>query len=155
MLISTHVVSGALVGRVVGRPLPAVLAGLASHLLLDGLPHWGEGGGWPVGDLDDETFRVAVVDGLVGLGLIAALLHAAPRRSRVQVAAGVLGACLPDMDKPGRRFAGRSPWPERFDRLHATIQVRSEKPHRLPQDVCIAAAGAVLALVVLRDRAGA
>jgi hypothetical protein len=151
VLISTHVVSGALLGRAVGRPLTALAVGLASHLALDALPHWGEGGGWPVEDMDDETFRVAVVDGLVGLALIAVVLRLVPPRRRLPVAAGIVGACLPDMDKPGRRFAGRSPWPERFDRLHAEIQVGAELPDRLVQDVAIAAVGAAVSLVLLRE----
>ena len=151
MLISTHVLSGALLGRVVGRPVPALAVGLASHLALDRLPHWGKGGGWPVEDLDDETFRVAVVDGLAGLTLIAVLLRVVPARSRAAVLAGIVGACLPDLDKPGRRFVGRSPWPERFDRLHAEMQVEVESPDRLAQDVAIAAVGTAVSVAALRE----
>ena len=61
MLISTHVLSGALLGRVLGRPLPALLIGAASHLALDRLPHWGRAGGWPSQPMQGEDFRVAVV----------------------------------------------------------------------------------------------
>ena len=152
MLISAHVLSGALVGRMVGRPAPALPAGIVSHLLLDRLPHWGHGSSWPVEPLDDETFRVAVVDGLVGLGLIAAVLRVVPPSRRPAVLAGIVGACLPDMDKPGRRFAGRSPWPERFDRLHASIQIGVESPDRLRKDVALIASGGVATFVLLRER---
>ena len=151
MLISTHVLSGALVGRAVGRPVPALVLGLASHLALDRLPHWGKGGGWPVEEMDDETFRVAVVDGLVGLALIAVALRVVAPRRRPAVLAGIVGACLPDLDKPGRRFVGRSPWPERFDRLHAEMQVGAESPDRLAQDVAIAAVGTAVSLALLRE----
>lgn len=151
MLISTHVLSGALLGRALGQPLPAVVLGFASHLALDRLPHWGKGGGWPAEDLDDESFRVAVVDGLVGLALIAAVLRVVPARRRPAVAAGIVGACLPDMDKPGRRFFGRSPWPQRFDRLHADMQVDVESPDRLPQDVAVLAVSTAVTLAVLRE----
>ena len=47
VLISTHVLSGALLGRTLRRPLPALLLGVGSHLRLDHLPHWGNGGGRP------------------------------------------------------------------------------------------------------------
>ncbi len=151
MLISTHVLSGALLGRAVGRPLPSMVLGLGSHLLLDRLPHWGKGGGWPVEEMDNETFRVAVVDGLVGLTLIAVVLRIVPARRRLPVLAGIVGACLPDLDKPGRRFVGRSPWPERFDRLHAEMQVDAESPDRLAQDVAIAAVGTAVSVAVLRE----
>ncbi len=155
MLISTHVLSGALLGRAVGKPLPALLVGVAAHLGLDRLPHWGNANGWPPKDLDERTFRVAVVDGLVGLGLMALLVRVVPARHRPQVLAGIVGACAPDLDKPGRRFLGRSPWPQRFDELHARIQVDVESPDRLPQDVAVAAAGAAVTLAALAEDDGA
>jgi hypothetical protein len=151
VLISTHVLSGGLLGRAVGRPLPALVAGIASHLALDRLPHWGKANGWPPKDLDQQTFRVAVVDGIAGLVLIGAVLSVVPARHRPQVLAGIVGACLPDLDKPGRRFFGRSPWPERFDELHARLQVDVESPDRLPQDVAVAAAGAAVTLATLAE----
>ena len=143
MLISTHVLSGAVLGRALGRPLPALVLGVASHFVLDRLPHWGAASGWPPVDLDEETLRVAVVDGLVGLGLIALLLRVAPPARRAEVLAGIVGACAPDLDKPGRHFVGRSPWPSWFDERHARMQVEVEQPHRLPHDVAIAAVAAV------------
>lgn len=152
MLISTHVLSGALLGRALGRPLPALVLGVGSHVVLDRVPHWGVATGWPPVDLDEETMRVAVTDGLVGLGLIALLLRVTPHRRRPEVLAGIVGACAPDLDKPGRRFVGRSPWPEWFDRRHASMQVAVEDPHRLPQDVAIAAVAAVATVRLLRGR---
>ena len=151
MLISTHVVAGALLGRALARPVPALVLGVASHLALDRLPHWGQGHGWPPPDLDDQTFRVAVVDGLVGLALIAVIARVVPARHRVPVLAGIVGACAPDLDKPGRRFLGRSPWPQRFDYVHATIQTDVESPDRLAEDVAVAAVGAAVAVAVLGD----
>ena len=153
VLISTHVASGALLGRALGRPVPALLLGAVSHLVLDRLPHWGAATGWPPPDLDGTTFRVAVVDGLAGLGLIAWLVRATPPSRRPEVLAGIVGACAPDLDKPGRHFLGRSPWPSAFDRFHALLQVRSEKPHRLPQDVVVAVALAAATTRVLRRAA--
>lgn len=152
MLISTHVLSGALLGRVLGRPLPALLVGAASHLALDRLPHWGRAGGWPSQPMQGEDFRVAVVDGLCGLGLIAIALNATPAAARLPVLAGIVGACAPDLDKPGLRWFGRSPWPEPFDRIHATIQVNVERPELLRQDVVVASAAALLTMPLLRGR---
>lgn len=149
MLISTHVLSGAVIGRVIGHPLPALVAGLASHLALDRLPHWGKAQGWPPEELDDSTYRIAVADGLVGLTLIAAVLAVTGQRHRLPVLAGIVGACAPDLDKPARRFLGGSPWPERFDALHARLQVPVESPDRLPRDVAVAAAAAGLTLGAL------
>ena len=53
MLLTNHVLSGALIGALARRPLPAFAAGVASHFVLDAVPHWGEWGssagscGWP------------------------------------------------------------------------------------------------------------
>lgn len=152
MLISTHVLSGALLGRALGRPLPALVLGVGSHFVLDRLPHWGSATGWPPVEMDDATMRVAVVDGLAGLGLLALLLRVTPPHRRAEVLAGIVGACAPDLDKPGRRFVGRSPWPQWFDRVHASMQVTVEQPHRLPQDVAIAAAAAVVTVRLLQER---
>ena len=151
MLISTHVLSGAVLGRALGHPLPALVLGVGSHLALDSLPHWGRGLGYPPpAELDEETFRVARRDGLAGLALIAAVAAVVPAAQRPQVLAGIVGACLPDMDKPGRRWLGGSPWPQRFDRLHSELQRGVEQPHLLRQDVTIAAVAAVAVLALLR-----
>ena len=149
MLISTHVLSGALLGRALQRPAPALLLGVGSHLVLDHIPHWGKGGGWPP-VLDEQTLRVAVADGLVGLTLIGLVLSLTPSRRRPEVLAGIVGACLSDLDKPGRLFLGRSPWPERFDRLH--VRVQSESPDRLGMDITIAVVGGAATLVLLAER---
>ena len=109
MFITNHVLAGALIGDAL-PPVPAFAAGFVSHLLMDNLPHYGEGGG----PLHLPTARK---DGLLGLVAIAGCTLAAAPESRLPVLAGILGACLPDTDKLGEHFAGRSPWPPAFDRL--------------------------------------
>ena len=54
---------------------------------------------------------VAVVDGLVGLATMTAVAGCTGARSGRRVVAGMLGACLPDADKPSELFFGRSPFP--------------------------------------------
>lgn len=143
MLITTHVTVGALLGRALRRPVPALAVGVVSHFVCDALPHWGNGPADTPSGLDDRTIRVAVADGLTGLALIAAVAKASPPASRVAVLAGITGACLPDMDKPGRLFFGRSPFPKAFDALH--VRVQREFPRLLTSDAAIAvAAGALL-----------
>jgi hypothetical protein len=148
MLITQHVSSGALLGRVLRRPVPAFLAGLASHYALDALPHWGHPKPPEQRGLSEGTLPVAVGDGLIGLGVLAALAVAAPRRHRLPVLAGIAGACLPDLDKPGELFFGRSPFPRRHDVWHTRIQ--DEAPDRLPRDVLLAAGSAVALWAGLR-----
>ena len=145
MLITNHVLSGALTGAVLRRPLPAFLAGVASHFVLDGLPHWGRWGS------RERFLRVAVADGLTGLAAMAALTAAAPRDRRAAVLAGMTGAALPDLDKPARIWFGFSPWPAAVDRFHHWIQ--DEKADRFRNEVAAGAALAVSAAALLRGAA--
>ena len=116
MLVTNHVLSGALIGAVVRRPVPAFLLGVASHFALDAVPHWGN---WR----DARQFlQVAVPDGLTGLAAMAAFTAAAPASRRAAVAAGMVGAALPDIDKPSRLWFGFSPWPAAVGRFHSRIQ---------------------------------
>ena len=143
MLITGHVSSGALIGLVAPSPAAALVAGIASHAALDALPHWGTDGG-----MEGDVLRVAVADGLTGLALIGAIARATGRRRLPTVLAGVVGACLPDLDKPGQLFFGRSPYPSRVDAWHGRIQ--REHPHLLRRDAALCAVGGAVAVAVLR-----
>ena len=133
MLITNHVLAGALIGTVAPGPASAFAAGVASHFVMDALPHWG--------DRDERVFlRVAVVDGLVGLATMAWVTARTPRGRRGRVVAGMLGACAPDTDKPATLFFGRSPFPVAVDRWHHGIQ--RESTRRMPQEVVLALLGA-------------
>ena len=121
------------------RPLPAFVAGLSSHLVMDVMLHWGDE------RLEWEEFvEVARVDGTVGLAVCASALASAPRDARVPMAAAILGACIVDMEKPCRHFVGRSPFPAALDRFHHRIQ--TERPLGW---VVEAIAGAILAGIVV------
>ena len=142
MLITNHVLSGAVVALVAPGPGTAAAGGFASHFLLDAVPHFG---------VDEEhLMRVAVPDGLLGLACIGALLVATPGRQRSKVAAGIAGACLPDMDKPGRQFFDRSPFPAWFDRFHDGIQ--REAVHRWTVELTAAAGFAGTFVLLLHRR---
>lgn len=139
MLITNHVLSGALVGWAAPGPVSAFGFGLASHFVLDTVPHWG----------DERIFlQVAVPDGLVGLAAMTEVARRVPRDRRVRVVAGMLGACLPDADKPSTLFFGRSPFPLLVDDWHRSIQ--HESVRRLPQEFLVAAAGALALRTLLR-----
>lgn len=145
MLITNHVVAGALVGAVSPGPATAFGLGVASHFAMDALPHWGDNSHPSI------FLRVAVRDGLVGLAVMGYLARTSPPSRRTTVVAGMLGACLPDADKPGRLFLGGSPFPRAIDAWHMRIQ--HESPRRMPQEVAVAASGLLAARLVL-SRAG-
>ncbi len=134
MLVTNHVLSGALLGAASPGPVSGFMAGFASHFLLDAVPHWG--------DVEwDEMVPVGVRDGLTGLGVMGLLWSRTPRAARLRVLAGMTGACLPDLDKPALLFFGRSPFPARFDNVHVAIQ--RESRDRMPQEFIVG--GALLA----------
>jgi hypothetical protein len=147
MLVTNHVLSGAAIGAAVGAPVPAFALGVVSHFAVDAVPHWGNWG-------DRRVFlRIAVADGLVGLATIGAVAAATERSRRVAVLAGVFGAALPDMNKPGLVFFGRSPFPAWVDRFHGGIQ--HEAPGRFVSHELRSAAafaGAFVAATLLRSR---
>jgi hypothetical protein len=143
VFITNHALAGAAIGLVARRPAAAFAAGLASHVAMDMVLHWGQDLSW------DEFVRVAKVDGTIGLGACAALLASTPRRARPLVAAGIAGACLIDMDKVGKHFLGRSPFPEALDRFHGRIQ--NERPHGSVVEAATAV-GLVGVIVALRGR---
>jgi hypothetical protein len=117
VFITNHALAGAAIGMVVRRPALAFVAGAASHIAMDMCLHWGDA------DLTwDEFVEVAKVDGTLGLAVCGAALLAAPPWARPGVTAAIAGACVVDMDKPGRHFFGRSPFPAAVDRFHGHIQ---------------------------------
>jgi hypothetical protein len=146
VLVTVHVLSGALIGAVTRRPAAAFTLGAASHFALDAIPHWGD---W--GEDTDLFMRVAIRDGLTGLAVMGAVTALTPAPSRAAVVAGMAGAALPDLDKPSGVFFGWSPFPGAVDRFHAGIQ--RESRGRFPQEVAVGAGfAATLAVLGLRAR---
>jgi len=145
VLVTNHVLSGALIGATVRRPVPAFAIGVASHFVLDAVPHWGD---W---ENRQHFIRVAVRDGLAGLAVIGAVAAVARPERRLAVLAGMAGAALPDIDKPAILWFGRSPWPGTVNRFHSRIQ--HEARNRLGRELVAMGALAVASLVAVRATA--
>jgi hypothetical protein len=142
VLLTNHVLSGALIGALVRRPLPAFALGVASHFALDAVPHWGK---WPS---RRRFLRVAVPDGLVSLAAMGAFAALSPADRRAAVVAGMSGAAVPDIDKPMTLWFGSSPFPAAVNRFHDRIQ--REAPDRSYVDLLAAGVLAVAALAAVR-----
>ena len=142
MLVTNHVLCGALIGHVAPGSGIAFGAGVASHLLLDAVPHWGEPR--PI----RELLHVAVPDGMVGAATMAVTTALTPSRRRARVLAGMAGAAFLDLDKPSTLFFGFSPFPRAVDALHARVQ--RESPRRMPQEALVAVAGALAVAALTR-----
>jgi hypothetical protein len=134
VLLTNHVLAGALVGAAASGPVSAFTAGVVSHFAMDVVHHWG--------DPDYSRFlRVAVVDGLVGAAAMVLVTRTAPTDRRARVLSGMLGAAFPDADKPCELFFGWSPFPAAVDRFHKRIQ--RESTTRMPQEFLVAGVSAL------------
>jgi hypothetical protein len=143
MLVTNHVLSGAVIGAASRRrPASAFALGVLSHFALDAAPHWGKWHG------RFRFMQVAVPDGLTGLAVMGVMAALAPREARTAVVAGMAGAALPDLDKPGIVFFGRSPFPRVVDHIHMRIQ--HEAPHRFKYEVAAAVVMFAAAVGLLR-----
>jgi hypothetical protein len=132
VFVTNHVLSGALIGRLAERrPVTAFVAGVASHLLLDAVPHWGCDLRRPGGP--EQFLVVARRDGLLGLTAIAAIALLTERPARSASLAAMAGAVLLDLDKPLLHFFGRDPFPLVVQRLHRRIQ--NESPNGLRNEI--------------------
>jgi hypothetical protein len=141
MLITNHVLSGAVIGAVARRPVPAFGAGIASHFVLDAVPHWGK---WR----NREHFmHIAVRDGLTGLAAMAAITAIAPPTTRAAVLAGMAGAALPDLDKPSVIYFGRSPFPRVVNEFHGAIQDEAQGRAHIEAGAALVFGLATLALL--------
>ena len=148
VLLTNHVLSGALIGALARRPAVAFTAGVASHFALDAVPHWGD---WAS---TRHFLRVAVPDGLISLTLMGTIAALTPAERRAAVVAGMTGAALPDIDKPAKLWFGRTPWPRVVDEFHQRIQ--PEASRRAHIEVLAATGFGIAALAVIRrPRAGA
>jgi hypothetical protein len=145
VFVTNHVLSGVLIGRALeGRPTAAFITGVASHLVLDAMPHWGcdmREQGAP-----ERFLRIAKRDGLLGLATMTAATLAVDRRSRGATLAAMAGAVLLDLDKPSLHFFGTNPFPAVVKWIHKKVQNESFEgmPNEISYGICFAAANAVV-----------
>jgi hypothetical protein len=141
VFVTNHALSGVLIGRLLkDRPGTALLAGVASHLALDMVPHWG----CSVAKLGKKRsyqqkrpstsfLTAAKRDGVLGLMTMAAATIAVERPARVSTVAAMTAAILLDLDKPLFYFFGITPFPSVVQRLHGWVQ--NESPDGLSNEL--------------------
>lgn len=140
MFATNHVLSGVVIGRIFERrPVAAFVAGVASHLVLDMVPHWGCQLKTPEGR--DRFFRYAKRDGVLGLAVTLGATAAVQPETRVATVAAIAGATLLDADKPFQYFWGKNPFPQVVRTIHARAQ--NESPEGMPNELAF---GAICAL---------
>lgn len=128
MLATAHTSVALVLASITPNISLAVAAGAASHLLLDRVPHWGR--------VSRRTWKtVAVIDGLTAGALATAAYVRAPEANRGRIVASVIGANLPDIDKPVHFFTGHHLLPLRARRILERGQ--REAPHRIAVDAVV------------------
>jgi hypothetical protein len=145
MFVTSHVLAGALIGRVLaGHPAAAFAAGVVTHFAMDACPHYGD----VSKTLEDPEFiRMAKCDGCAGLAAMAVAAGLSPGPARRAVIAGMLGCAAVDSDKPFEYFFGWNPWPDWWSRFHKRVQ--NQAPNRLPHELAVIAGLGLLAWRVL------
>ena len=150
MFITNHVLAGAIAASVCrNRPVRAFAVGLATHVVMDMTPHWGD-----VTIGRDGFYAVAKRDGLLGLAAMS-IITVAGVPPRTALLAGMAGAAILDSDKPGEFFFGVNPLPGPLDRFHRRIQRESPEGMRVEVLAGIALAAVVAALLVRARRSAA
>jgi hypothetical protein len=153
MFVTNHVLSGALIGRMLERrPLTAFAVGVASHLALDAVPHWGCDTRRPGGA--EKFLTMAKRDGVLGLTVMAAAALLATKQARTATVAAMAGAVLLDLDKPLLHFVGRNPFPFVVRRFHERVQNESEEglPNEIRFGVAFASADALFTVLGRRRK---
>ncbi len=87
MFCLTHAVAGAVVGRFAGGPVESFAAGLASHAVLDMIPHY-----------DYESTPAGVLDFLLAALSVSWFVPADAAAGGRSTAWAVLGGVLPDVE---------------------------------------------------------
>jgi hypothetical protein len=89
---------GVLIGQNVPTPGLAFSLGVASHFLLDLIPH-GDSQlykNYKDGQSVSRSVLYAATDSIISVGVLIYLLETAPYASRATIVAGVIGAVIPD-----------------------------------------------------------
>jgi hypothetical protein len=145
VLVTSHVLAGALIGRALARhPVGAFVAGVVSHFVMDACPHYGDA---TLTSESPEFLRVARCDGCAGLAAMAVAAGLSPRPARRAVVAGMLGGAVVDSDKPMEYFFGWNPWPAGWNRFHKRVQ--NEADDRMPLELLAVAVLAGLVWLVV------
>lgn len=123
MTATNHALTGALIGLVIGEPLLAVPAALASHFVCDALPHYGSA--TPDKTIRTDRFRDYLVAEAALCFLLVVILALARPEHWLLAASCAFVAASPDflwINRYVRTRAGRTWTPNLFSRFAADIQ---------------------------------
>ncbi|NCY22076.1 hypothetical protein EBX31_08985 [bacterium] len=141
MFSPVHVPVGMLLAHALpGGPVTAFIAGVASHLILDAVPHGDAGIGHWVASAPNRKIRlqrilpVSLADQILTLCLFLVLIRSPffCHDSLTQLLAGAAGSVLPDYVTGIRDLLPQPPsWLEKLHRLHDRCHFRGRDPFNL------------------------
>ncbi len=119
MLLATHAITGAIVGRASPDPVVAFVIGFISHFLLDMIPHGDAGLNKDYRNNQKIRRAVAYVtmDAVLTVYLILGIRQAHQFDDGANVSAGIAGGLLPDF-LIGLYYVLKPQWLEKFHDLH-------------------------------------
>jgi hypothetical protein len=95
MLVTPHVTTGVALGAIIGNPIVVIPVALASHFVLDSVPHWQETLA-PYTPTWKTWVRMPIDFAIAGV-IIALGLHLVPGHA-LGIWVGACFACAPDLD---------------------------------------------------------
>lgn len=140
MLGFNHVLAGSLIGVLTPLPLSPAVA-LASHFVLDALPHYGEDPSRP--PYSKRFYRLLLYDALLCFSALGIALFLFPEHA-VAILLSVVLATLPDFLWP---LWDKVKWMHPFFRFHKNIQW-AEKAENWPLEIIYALIGITLLLIL-------
>ena len=144
MLLTNHVLTGSLLGLAIDEPWLLFPAGVASHFILDSLPHYGDP---KIIELSDKRFLwLGTADGLVAITVAVSVCVARPDRIGHIVLGAVAGA-FPDLFYIPEALFGLKLDPAWWRRFHYKIQW-----YERPPGLAVDALWAFLILALIRQR---
>ncbi|HAO81410.1 MAG: hypothetical protein UV57_C0026G0008 [Parcubacteria group bacterium GW2011_GWD2_43_10] len=130
MYLTVHGTTAMLIARSVPNPFVAFLLALASHFVLDFIPHGDEHllkAHFTRGQTARRMFGAASLDGLILLGFVAIFLWVGPTVNTSTFIWSLIGALLPDVLQ-GIYFATETKWLKPFQNFHLGIHNASNHP---------------------------
>ncbi len=156
MFLTTHVITGATIGRNVENPALAIAVSFLSHFVLDKIPHWN-----PIYPREDDTRirdllwysripRVGIpvfVDFCLAIAVAAiVLLFTQGKVERLRVGLAMAASVLPDIIDLARFFRPIKGIAKPYNRFHDAMQYEINHPV-----IGILTQGSVIAIAIIAD----
>jgi len=123
MLLLSHAVTGAVIGQKIGNPFLISILALASHFILDWIPHWSYN--VPKNLYPREIIKI-LPDLITSIIVYLIFIFSFPQQWLL-ITLGVTFAILPDLLIITHHIPGLKNIFKKFNSLHGKIQVHDEK----------------------------